>query len=199
LPVQLRAGANELLFHLRRDGLTARLTAPPAAVGLDPRDATLPDYRTGEGDSPWAALAVLNAGPRPLEGLTLRARHGSGEGVRTPLPSVPPLGTRKAGFRLPPLPAGAGETAAVQVELLGTEKDPKPLASARLDLRVRRPGQSYKRTFVSDIDGSVQYYAVQPARPGAAGAPALVLTLHGAGVEALGQADAYAPKDWCHL
>src|SRR5262249_29261570 len=29
--------------------------------------------------------------------------------------------------------------------------------------------------------------------------PALFLTLHGAGVEAIGQADAYAPKTWGHL
>ncbi|HEY1861511.1 MAG TPA: prolyl oligopeptidase family serine peptidase, partial [Gemmataceae bacterium] len=63
------------------------------------------------------------------------------------------------------------------------------------------PDQSYKRTFVSSIDGSVQYYAVQPARPEKNDeAPlALFLTLHGASVEALGQADAYRGKSWGHI
>src|SRR5262249_27782755 len=77
-----------------------------------------------------------------------------------------------------------------------------PLDTVTLKLRVRQPGQSHKRTFVSDIDGSVQYCAVQPARPPApvpGPALALVLTLHGAGVEAIGQADAYAGKTWAHI
>ncbi len=57
---------------------------------------------------------------------------------------------------------------------------------------------------MSGIDRSVQYFGVvpmaagDPARsvqtPGAK--PALVLTLHGAGVEGIGQARAYKPKDW---
>jgi hypothetical protein len=201
LPVRLRAGANELLFHVGRDRLKARLVAPPAEVMLDTRDATVPDYRPGEEEPPWAGAVLVNAGLRPLEGLTLRARRSGGEGVQTPAPLVPPLSTRKVGVRLPHAPSDGAEKVAVEVELLGKPAGSTPMASARLDVRVRRPGQSYKRTFVSDIDGSVQYYAVQPARPAAPGAPApaLVLTLHGAAVEALGEADAYAPKDWCHL
>src|SRR5262249_187150 len=83
-------------------------------------------------------------------------------------------------------------------------------------LRVRRPTQTYKRTFLSAIDDSVQYYAVNPIQadnapttgsrpagfqfgkfgPPAEGHPALFLSLHGAGVEAIGQADAYSGKKW---
>jgi dienelactone hydrolase len=77
---------------------------------------------------------------------------------------------------------------------------PTRLDTAALRLRVRRPSETQKRTFISDIDGSVQYYAVNPARPSSSGAPpALFLTLHGAGVEAIGQADAYESKSWGHL
>jgi dienelactone hydrolase len=58
------------------------------------------------------------------------------------------------------------------------------------------PGQPYRRTFVSDIDGSVQSYAlVPPSPPATEDKPVgLVLSLHGAGVECMGQARAYAPK-----
>jgi poly(3-hydroxybutyrate) depolymerase len=54
----------------------------------------------------------------------------------------------------------------------------------------------YRRTFVSDIDGSVQSYALVPPVGGASkDAPlGLVLSLHGAGVECMDQAKAYAPK-----
>ncbi|HVP72218.1 MAG TPA: prolyl oligopeptidase family serine peptidase, partial [Phycisphaerales bacterium] len=55
-----------------------------------------------------------------------------------------------------------------------------------------------KRTFVSDIDGSVQYFAVRPALKDAPD-NGLILTLHGAGVEARGQAAAYKSKEWAHI
>src|SRR5207247_2614106 len=60
---------------------------------------------------------------------------------------------------------------------------------------------SRKITFESALDGSIQYYALNPARPLGKGgpAPALFLTLHGAAVEATGQADSYAAKSWGHL
>src|SRR5262249_31237873 len=45
------------------------------------------------------------------------------------------------------------------------------------------------------------YYAVNPARPVRPGGPppALFLTLHGASVEALAQAESYHPKGWGHV
>jgi dienelactone hydrolase len=52
---------------------------------------------------------------------------------------------------------------------------------------------------ISRIDGSVQYYALNPAQSGGSEVPALFLSLHGAGVEAIGQADAYSPKSWGHI
>ena len=70
--------------------------------------------------------------------------------------------------------------------------------STGVSFRFREPGQTYKRTFVSDIDGGVQYYAVNPRanrdEPGA-----LVLSLHGASVEATSQADAYSSKSWADI
>ncbi len=199
LPVLLRAGDNELLFHCGRGSLRAKLVEPDGPALLDARDATLPDYREGDTDSPFAALVVVNASEKVLAGFALRARLPGADPVTTPLGPLPPLSTRKAGFRLPPGGKAAGDTAPVEVELVAA--DGKPLAAAKLAARVRRTGQSYKRTFVSGIDSSVQYFAVQPAAPAAADGrpPALVLTLHGASVEATGQADAYAPKPWCHI
>lgn len=63
-----------------------------------------------------------------------------------------------------------------------------------------RVGDVYGHGYVA-IDGSVQYYAVLPAQKVLKDAPppARVLTLHGAGVEAIGQVDAYSPKTWATL
>jgi predicted peptidase len=67
-----------------------------------------------------------------------------------------------------------------------------------ISLRLRDSSESYKRTFVSSVDGSVQYYGVQPSSSPAAG-QSLILSLHGAGVEGMGQAEAYGQKNWANL
>ena len=54
----------------------------------------------------------------------------------------------------------------------------------------------YSQTFISNIDGSLQYYAVTPQTPASLNPSALFLSVHGAGVEAIGQARAYRQKDW---
>src|SRR5262249_21128475 len=52
----------------------------------------------------------------------------------------------------------------------------------------------------SDIDGSAQYYGVVPPTGyDPSHSYALALTLHGAGVEGIGQAQAYSQKDWAFI
>ncbi len=74
-------------------------------------------------------------------------------------------------------------------------------SSLDLNLNVKTPQDAHKRTFVSEIDGSVQYYGLREAVPGKPGdpLPGIVVTCHGASVEAEGQAGAYGKKSWLHL
>ncbi|MDF1665486.1 MAG: prolyl oligopeptidase family serine peptidase, partial [Planctomycetota bacterium] len=68
-----------------------------------------------------------------------------------------------------------------------------------IKLKARMATALHKRTFLSNMDSSVQYFATRPAS-GTGGKPkALILTLHGAGVEAWGQAAAYSSKSWGHI
>ena len=53
-----------------------------------------------------------------------------------------------------------------------------------LELEVKNPDENRRVTFVSQIDDSVQYFGLLPAR-GEPGPKALVLSLHGAAVEAI--------------
>jgi dienelactone hydrolase len=72
------------------------------------------------------------------------------------------------------------------------------VAEANLRLRRVLPEANRRVTFMSDLDGSVQFYGHLPAardqRP-----KALVLSLHGAGVDALNQSGSYAAKPWAHI
>ena len=198
LPVRLRRGTNHFLFACSRGRLRARLlpVAAPALWNTD--DSTLPDLRAGQPPGPlWAAVPLINTTDRTLSGLKVRAAVAGGKEVETDLPPVPPMTVRKVGFRVEPPATLTSGTAALTLRLDGSDAQ-IPAAEASVNLRVRGRDETYKETFVSDIDGSVQYFAVNPARKPSP-RNALILSLHGASVEAIGQADAYSGKDWATL
>ena len=180
LPVALKQGPNEFLFATGRGSFSGKLVPPPAPISLDLRDSTLPDIRIGQKGELWAAVIVRNATDRIATNLSIRAGSRS-----TAVGPVPAFGIRKVGFRIEPNATGK--------YTLIVEQNGRTQHKTDLTLRLRKPGETYKQTFVSEIDGSVQYYGVNPSRnPGPN--QAMYLSLHGASVEAIGQADAYSPK-----
>jgi len=199
LPIKLNNGTNNLLFLVGRDSMRIKLLdiARGKSYLLDTRDSTLPDLRVGEKLHSMGAVIVVNATEHWSGGLTLHA-HAPGFASRTvSVPPIPPLASRKIGFPIEGRAPDNAEKVRVDLELVDRRGKRAP-DTASVDLRVRKPNQTYMRTFVSEIDGSVQYYAVNPARPpvGDKSAHALFLSLHGAGVQAIGQADAYNGKAW---
>ncbi len=197
LPVAFKAGTNHLLFATGRGALSVKL-AEPEPIAIDPRDPTLPDLVRGVRNDTYGAVLLVNARPWPLDGLVLRAVPEGGKATETPVPTLPPLGTFKAPFRI--LHPGKSATHDVPIQLalkLGRSN----LAMRTFRLALLPPEATRRETFISEIDGSVQYYGFVPARPmpGAGGRPGLVLSTHGAGVEGIGQAACYAPKTSLHV
>jgi len=216
VPVKLRQGTSELLFAGGRGNLRARLVAPTGDAEFNPLDVTAPDLsRLQHERGDWVevlAIPVLNCTDRPLSGLSVRTagdfavRHAgdppaSPAGrVDTSIATIPPLAVRKVAVTVkgtwpkPPSPVP------FKLTLLQGERE---LAQAELALELRQPHEAFKATFTSEIDGSTQHYAVLPAADGGpCGAPeprALVLSLHGASVEALSQVRSYSPKSWCDI
>ena len=69
-----------------------------------------------------------------------------------------------------------------------------------IPLRIVDISDNRKETFFSKIDGSVQYYGINPATDTSNHNPkALFLSLHGASVEAINQSGSYYPKTWGHI
>ena len=193
-PVQLIKGDNVFVMPARRGRLRVTLQRPPALAFFNLGDATLPDAVRGENAPIWAGLIVVNAQDTPLAGAEIVARTAGREPMVTPVPTLADLGTRKVGVKVPPPGHPDKEQYEVELELRQANRS---LFRGAIRLRIRDPKQIAKRTFLSGIDGSVQYYALNPAQTD--NADALVLSLHGASVEALGQAEAYAPKRWANL
>lgn len=198
-PVLLHPGRNDFLLATGRGRLQARLLPPRASVAFNLGDSTTPDLMVGEEVQVKAAVVLVNATTNWIHELDLNAKY-AGRVTRTAVPSIPPLGVRKVGFSIAgAAPKQPGKTT-VELVLLSPAMGRRTLDTAPLELRVRTPDQTHKRTFVSEIDGSVQYYAINPGTQLPPGEPpALFLSLHGASVQGLGQAEAYGPKRWGHI
>jgi pimeloyl-ACP methyl ester carboxylesterase len=79
-----------------------------------------------------------------------------------------------------------------------TDAQGKLIDTIEIRLQQRHASDHHERTFISNIDGSVQYFSVAPSTSSEKN-QALVLSVHGAGVEARNQARAYSKKDWTNL
>ena len=199
LPFKLKKGLNELIHTPGRFGhVTAKLVKPDKPVMFTKRDMTVPDIIIGEEDSKWSAIRVINATENTLKGLSIRTTLSSGQTITEQTNDVMPLSVRKLRYRIPGAKdSPAGNVTAI-IELL--DKSGKVIDKTEISLRCVLPSVHHERTFISRIDGSVQYYSIAPAvRNTPDETKAMVLTVHGAGVEARNQARAYKSKDWTDI
>jgi hypothetical protein len=203
-PVRLQKGRNTLLIQGERGRLRVRLFDPPAPLFLTDVDSTLPDLLPGETGQWWAGVRLVNATSETISGIEIAYAFEGQARVAALDSTIPPLMTRK--LAIPLLLRAPDRAGPVTVSLrVRARAGVKSVEAPAFDLALKavEPGAHHVRTFVSEIDGSVQYYGVVPQAPGAAGPaaatatrPALVVSLHGASVEGIGQAKAYKPKDW---
>ncbi len=206
LPVALRQGSNDLLFFVQRGRVRAKLSAPPAPVFIDMGDSTLPDLVAGERTTTYAGVVVVNASREWAKNVQLRVRcdgltNEYGENlVGIPVPPIPPLTCRKVALTLKDRMTRREDVVSTEFFLAPAPDGLTDPTVHTAELRVRAPGDARKVTFLSDIDGSVQYFGFRAAAAAdGAAQPALFLTLHGASVEGIRQAAAYQPKDWGHV
>ncbi|MBL0926023.1 MAG: prolyl oligopeptidase family serine peptidase [Phycisphaerales bacterium] len=199
LPIVLRKGINEIVLSAPRGRVRAALEAPEASVYVLAEDATLPDAVEGQTACGVAGVVVVNATTAEKRGRLAAAWEGSPAAATTSEAVVlPPLSARKLPVSLPERPPDAGP-ARVVVEFLCDDLPGGRSPARPFPVAVRPADATRSETFISLIDGSAQYYSVVPrakgpGRPGEA--PALILSLHGASVEAISQARAYSAKPW---
>ncbi|MBW6497972.1 MAG: prolyl oligopeptidase family serine peptidase [Bacteroidales bacterium] len=198
IPFTLKKGLNQFLFsHGRFGRVTAKIVLPHQEVQFSNRDMTLPALIRGERDNKWGAIRVVNSGQEGIEGYSITCRLPSGETATTQMDPIIAMATRKVKFQVP---APRRNTRAEQVNATLVLRDQAGQEVHRTEIALNQQDASrhHERTFVSNIDGSVQYYSVAPStsnRPG----QAFILSTHGASVEARNQTRAYKQKDWAHI
>ncbi len=196
IPVTIEKGLNHLYFTGGRfPMIRAMLTQPSSEAMFSDRDLTLPDLIIGEGDQKWAAVRIINPYREELKNLVIECKVAGGDALYTNVPTISPLNIRKVGFRMQDADSLSEEKIKVHLVLVN-RMTRQQVDQLEFEIENKTTDRMYARTFISKMDGSIQYFAVRPGNIPAGQKPALFLSVHGAGVEARNQARAYQPKDW---
>ncbi len=197
IPIRLKRGKNTFVLQGGRfPRMRARILTPENNIALTKRDMTTPDILKEENKNYLAAIRVMNVNTNWFKGGSITCEAGS-ESLTTPVPSISPMNVRKVPFSIPTPDSQDGEKATFT--LLLKDDRGKILHQEDLNLDIKSKYDHHKETFLSNMDGSVQYYSVAPSSNKNIKNPALFFSVHGASVEAVNQARAYKKKDWGHL
>lgn len=200
-PVLLKDGTNRVTMELSGYGdhrFLFKLIPAPSPIMLIAKDATLPDIVEGEIQTLSAGIAILNTTTKRLKEVKISIDgEGNFKASKTIISSIMPFCVMKFLIQIYlKEPIADTDTISVPIEVSHGDFSSKD----HLLLRVRKKEQSRKVTFVSKVDGSCQYYSVLPPKDyDPQKEYALILGLHGAGVEASGLIECHAQKDWAFV
>ncbi len=198
-PVSIQKGKNIFIFRGGRGRVTARLIKPKTDVILSQKDALLPDLISDDFSERYGSVKVINVSAKNIEGYKIQAEIENGEILETDVPLITPFSSREVAFLTKWTRAVSTVDPELNLYLIDRKgKIVSQLNQSELVVNVKNKQDKHKETFISGIDGSVQYYSVVPAT-GSDSLNALVLTLHGASVEAVNQANAYGHKTWATI
>ncbi len=192
IPVKLKKGDNDLYVRTYFQTVVS-IVYPEKKIAISTPDSTMPhfviDKQTGVLKG---AVVIINSSVSELKHYQMKA-DVAGKTIISNVSSIPALSSRKIIFEFDAgniLKTGKYDC---NLTLLSNNKiaDEKKMLLEAVD-----SNSKYSTSFISDIDGSLQYYAVTPQLNGTKKNAALFLSVHGAGVEAIGQAKAYQSKDW---
>jgi len=177
------------------------LWSTPDELWMNLSDLTAPEIPVGDMSETWLGVPVLNLTESSLAGVTVRVVENEFFAqTEVTIPSMAPAAVTQVPVQLVPkvAPTDPEATMTVKVRLIAAglefsyERD--------IEIGVADPDEGHWATLRSPIDGSVQAYGMRrpldfdPERD-----YALLLSLHGAGVQGRGQARAYEARDWAYI
>ena len=203
LAIPLKKGKNRFLVRVVRGAFKLKLIRTEETCSISPRDMLFPDLRQDTLIDSYGAVVVLNHTDRVLKNVKLEF-GGNGVFKKTEIELNPllPYALAKPAFQMKQLRQpkenelnNTGQYSLVITLLHQDGSDNNSVTAVSPALPIRKKGQQYRATKKSGIDGSTQYFAVVPPRNfDPKKSYALYLSLHGAAVEATGQAACYQAK-----
>ena len=158
-------------------------------------DVTQPDLLDSEEKQVLIAVPVLNTSKSWMRDLTIELAPNPilKEKVHQ-IPPIPPLGIVKFPLKFE---LSRFSKSFATVDLILKDGAQEELSRIPIKLNKKSHTEPLKRTFISGVDGSVQYYGIRFPEPyDPKQQYGVIFSLHGAGVEAINLAGHYSSKDW---
>lgn len=202
VPLVLQPGRNVIVVQVLpgRKAPEFQLWTTPDEIFANVHDMTTPSLRAGTTITQCVGIPILNLRTQPISDITASVvENDYVEATSVTYPTLPRSSTQIV-FQLKskkPWPA-EGEKLPIQFQLSSPAMQQTYTWS--IEETTVAPDTAHRRTRISTMDGSCQFDGVLPPKSYDANKKyALILSLHGAGVNALGQARSYAQKDWAFL
>ncbi len=199
IPVVLNKGKNKIILKSSGYGehsFSLKIITSPASLMIV-KDITVPDFIYGETYSGYIGLPIMNTTEQIIDNLKLEIY---GDDIKK---------TEKESLRIMPLSLVKIPTTLESKQRI--DREDSTIVRIRVYnsiyeakdsvwIKIRKPDEPYARTFISKIDNSCQYYAVLPPKNfNPEFDYALIMSCHGAGVEAINQVKSYLQKDWAYV
>lgn len=202
IPIPLEPGDNTVVLRYSvQQTPEFELFTTPDEIFFNTQDLTDPHLRAGTRRVEQLGVPVLN-----LAGLSLtevEAQIAVDENFGDTTVEHPALGAGAAtqvAFVLDSKRTWSADQETVPVTLRLDACQLEHVYEIDLELEVVGENETFKRTYRSPVDNSVQYYGVTPPSDFSPHTDyALALSMHGASVEAISQAGQYTQKDWMYV
>lgn len=199
IPVVLNKGKNRII--LRPGGYGEHsfsfkiFTEPEPLIVI--RDITLPDFIQGEVFFGYIGVPVMNTTEKIMSSINIEI---SGEKIlksEKEIDKIMPFSAVKV-----PLPIKSKgriegkDSTLIRIRVHNNNYE----TYDSVWIKIKKIDEPHSKTFISKIDSSCQYYAVLPPKNfHSESTYALIMTCHGANVEAKNQVECYAQKEWAYV
>ncbi len=197
IPVILNKGKNRVVLRPSGYGqhkFSFKIITNPEPIVII-KDITLPDFIKGKNYSGYIGVPIMNTTEEIIKNIKVEVTGGNILRAEKEISRLMPLSVTKVPLLL------MGEAINVDSVLIRIFIIHNYIVTAdSCWIKVKNPDEPYVRTFLSKIDNSCQYYAVLPPKDYSPDSTyALIMTCHGAGVEAINQVKSYTQKDWAFI
>jgi len=164
-------------------------------------DMTVPHLVVGSMESLPVGVPILNLLTRTIANLEMHVLENEYfEASTVTHPGIVAGGTTHLNFQLVPKSEWQEPGLEIPVTVQVNAPELNEVYERTFNLSTILSSEAHQRTFVSPVDGSTQYYGVRTPTSVRDGTEyGLVVSLHGASVEAIGQARAYSSRNWTYL
>ncbi len=202
-PVEVKSGENSILVKIAAYGdpeFTFSWRDPVSPIEVL-NDITKPDLEVGKQHQRfWIGLPLLNATLHSYDNIQLKLRpHAYFELIEGPNLSISASFIQKVPLELIQT-RSLNQVGKIPVTIDVLSGAGQKLGEASFLMDVKRSNETRALTFKSRHDHSVQYFSVLPPKEWSPQKTySVLLSLHGANVEATTQISTYAPKDWAFV